>query len=109
MKKRIFVVGGILIAAGAVGGLGWYYYQQQASPAADGELAYVSTVSKITGNESGVINRYAGVVEPQETVEVKIDSGRVVKEVKVKAGEEVKKGQLLFEYDLSSIQENLQE
>ncbi len=109
MKKRIFVVGGILIAAGAAGGLGWYYYQQQASPAADGELAYVSTVSKITGNEAGVINRYAGVVEPQETVEVKIDSGRVVKEVKVKAGEEVKKGQLLFEYDLSSIQENLQE
>ncbi|MBS6118091.1 MAG: efflux RND transporter periplasmic adaptor subunit [Clostridiales bacterium] len=61
------------------------------------------------GNDLGVQNRYAGVVEPQDTVEVKIDNGRKVKEVKVKVGDEVKQGQLLFEYDLSSIQEDLQE
>ena len=54
-------------------------------------------------------NRYAGVVEPQETVQVKIESGRKVKEVQVKTGEEVKKGQLLFQYDLGSIQQSLQE
>ena len=54
-------------------------------------------------------NRYAGVVEPQETVQVKIESGRKVKEIQVKTGEEVKKGQLLFQYDLGSIQQSLQE
>ena len=54
-------------------------------------------------------NRYAGVVEPQETVQVKIESGRKVKEVQVKTGQEVKKGQLLFQYDLGSIQQSLQE
>ena len=59
--------------------------------------------------DSGVENRYAGVVEPQETVQVKIESGRKVKEVQVKTGEEVKKGQLLFQYDLGSIQQSLQE
>ena len=54
-------------------------------------------------------NRYAGVVEPRETVEVELENGRAVKEVKVKTGDEVKQGQLLFEYDLSSIQEDLAE
>ncbi|MFR7395086.1 MAG: biotin/lipoyl-binding protein [Blautia wexlerae] len=43
------------------------------------------------------------MVEPQETVNVKIESGRKVKEVQVKTGDEVKAGQLLFVYDLSSI------
>lgn len=109
MKKRILTVGGILVVAGAAGGLGWYYYQNHVQDPAGTETVYVSTVSSITGNASGIMNRYAGVVEPQETVEVSLDSGRVVKEVKVKAGEEVKQGQLLFEYDLSSIQEDLQE
>ena len=40
---------------------------------------------------------------------VKIESGRKVKEVQVKTGDEVKAGQLLFEYDLSSIQDDLQQ
>ena len=59
--------------------------------------------------ESAATNRFAGVVEPQETVSVKIESGRKVKEVQVKTGDEVKAGQLLFEYDLSSIQDDLQQ
>ena len=42
-------------------------------------------------------------------VNVKIESGRKVKEVQVKTGEEVKKGQLLFEYDLSSIEDDLKQ
>ena len=49
------------------------------------------------------------MVEPQETVSVELENGRSVKEVKVKTGDQVKKGQLLFEYDLSSIQESLEE
>ena len=49
------------------------------------------------------------MVEPQKTVNVKIESGRKVKEVEVKTGEEVKAGQLLFEYDLSSIEDDLKQ
>ena len=69
----------------------------------------MTKISDLTDQTSGVSNRYAGVVEPQETVSVELESGRTVKEVKVKTGDQVKKGQLLFEYDLSSIQENLEE
>ena len=48
-------------------------------------------------------------MEPQETVSVELENGRSVKEVKVKTGDQIKKGQLLFEYDLSSIQDSLEE
>lgn len=48
-------------------------------------------------------------MEPQKTEEVELENGRKVKTVKVKTGEEVKQGQLLFEYDLTSIQEDLEE
>lgn len=109
MKKRILIILGILIAAGAVGAGVWYYYRGSIQPTGSGTVTYVSSIEELTGTTSGVMNRFAGVVEPQETVKVEIERGRKVKEVRVKEGEEVKKGQLLFEYDLSSIQEDLQQ
>lgn len=109
MKKRILIVVGILIAAGAIGAGAWYYFRGSKNTGTGDSVTYVSTVSSLTGDAAGAMNRFAGVVEPQETVEVEIENGRKVKEVRVKTGEEVKKGQLLFEYDLSSIQEDLQQ
>ncbi len=110
MKKKILVIGGILILVGAAGAGGWYYKENYAGlSAASGEVAYVTRISSMLDEDSGVVNRFAGVVEPQDTVKVNIESGRTVTEVKVKTGDEVKKGQLLFEYDLSSIQDSLKE
>ena len=110
MKKRILILLGILIIGGgaAAAGVCWkmgVFGQQETS----GDSVYVTKISDLTGQTSGVSNRYAGVVEPQETVSVELESGRTVKEVQVKTGDQVKKGQLLFEYDLSSIQESLEE
>ena len=85
MKKSFLVVGGIVIAAAAGAG-GWYYYNNSQAGASGEDTVYVSSISTLMGNDLGVQNRYAGVVEPQDTVEVKIDNGRKVKEVKVKAG-----------------------
>lgn len=109
MKKGILAVGGILVVAVAAGSIYWFVFRDSKQTVSDGEKAYVSSVSTITGYSSGNSNRYAGVVEPQKTVEVKIENNRKVTEVKVQVGDEVKKGQLLFEYDLSSIQQDLQE
>ena len=108
MKKRILILLGIIIIAGAAAGVCWKL-GVFGGGSDSGPAAYVSQVSEITGDVAGVSNRYAGVVEPQETVEVELESGRTVKEVQVETGEEVKQGQLLFEYDLSSIQEDLAE
>ena len=109
MKKRILIALGILILAAGIGAGGWYYYTHHAGSKSGSDIVYVTKISKLSEMDSGVENRYAGVVEPQETVQVKIESGRKVKEVQVKTGEEVKKGQLLFQYDLGSIQQSLQE
>ena len=109
MKKGILIVGGVLIA-GAAGAGGWYYFNHMTGGTSSGEdTVYVTTVSSLTGSVAGVTSRFAGVVEPQETVEVNIESGRKVTKVEVKTGQQVKKGELLFEYDLSSLQEDLQE
>ena len=109
MKKRIIIVLGILIAAGGIGSGLWYHFNGSGQSGSGDTVVYVSKVSVITGAETAATNRFAGVVEPQETVNVKIESGRKVKEVQVKTGEEVKKGQLLFEYDLSSIEDDLKQ
>ena len=109
MKKRILIALGILILAAGIGAGGWYYYTHHTGSTGGSDTVYVTKISKLSEMDSGVENRYAGVVEPQETVQVKIESGRKVKEVQVKTGEEVKKGQLLFQYDLGSIQQSLQE
>ena len=109
MKKRIIIVLGILIAAGGIGTGVWYHFNGGAQSGTGDSIVYVSKVSVITGSETTAVNRFAGVVEPQKTVNVKIESGRKVKEVEVKTGEEVKAGQLLFEYDLSSIEDDLKQ
>ena len=109
MKKRILIVLGILILAGGIGTGAWYYFYGKDAGSSSDSVVYVSSVSMITGTESAATNRFAGVVEPQETVNVKIESGRKVKEVQVKTGDEVKAGQLLFEYDLSSIEDDLKQ
>ena len=109
MKKRIIIVLGILIAAGGIGSGVWYHFNGSGQSGSGDTVVYVSKVSVITGAETAATNRFAGVVEPQETVNVKIESGRKVKEDQVKTGEEVKKGQLLFEYDLSSIEDDLKQ
>ena len=109
MKKRILILLGILIiGGGGAAGVCWKM-GLIGTQTVSGDAIYVSEVSTITGSLSGVTNRYAGVVEPQETVSVELENGRVVKEVQVKTGDQVKKGQLLFEYDLSSIQQSLEE
>ena len=109
MKKGFIAVGGILAALCAAGGSVWYINEKKTAEVSDADAVYVESVSTIVGTVSGITNRYAGVVEPQNTVKVSIESGRTVKNVNVKTGQEVKTGQLLFKYDLSSIQEDLQQ
>ena len=59
MKKKGFVIGGLIILAGAAGAGGWYYYKENYgdSAAASGEVAYVTKISTLLGEDSGVLNR----------------------------------------------------
>lgn len=114
MKKAViaFLVLGIL----GVGGYGVYHHffeqfgtEQRVSSTSE-DAVYVDQVSVITGYgsiASAVADRYAGVVEPQATLEVKLEGERTVEQCYVKEGDKVKEGQRLFVYDTKEDEDKL--
>lgn len=69
----------------------------------------VQSVGMITGYGSvGLYDRYAGIVEAGETVDIKKDDTMEVDEVLVKVGQAVKAGDVLFTYDTETISLDLE-
>lgn len=73
------------------------------------EKVYVDSVKTLVsaGDVSGVTNRYAGIVEPQDTWNIQKDSDKKISEIFVKEGQSVNKGTKLFSYDVEETQMNL--
>lgn len=63
----------------------------------------VQLVSMLMGLDLSGANRFCGVSEPKSTEKVKKDANKDIAEVKVEVGQEVKKGDVLFTYDLESV------
>lgn len=84
-------------------------FVSRGSSSSDGLTAYVDSVSMITGlgSGSGLMNRYSGVVEPQETLQINRNQERKIKELYVKVGDKVEEGTELFAYDTDEISLNL--
>ena len=67
-------------------------------------VAYVTKISDMNSVDFAFSsNRYSGAVEMGEVVSVKADSDKIIKETFVKAGDSVKKGDKLFEYDVEQM------
>lgn len=90
-----------LIAAAVVAFL--LYRKHQAGA---GENTYVDTVAAIMGEEGEDGNRYAGVAESKHSWQVNLDPGSSVGEVFVKVGDEVKKGDPIFSYDVEKMKDS---
>ncbi len=75
------------------------------------EKVYVDSVNTLVslGDASGATNRYAGIVEPQDTWNIQKDSDKKVKEVFVQEGQTVEKGTKLYSYDVEDTQMNLEQ
>ncbi len=103
-KKKVGIIIGVVVlaAAATVGGL---YFSGKIGHKAGGseDKVFVQTVSTVMSQYGGDNNRYSGVVEPQGSWDVNKDGDRTVKEVFVKAGDEVKEGDQLFTYDTEDL------
>ena len=114
MKRVIAVVLSCLIAAGA--GAGAYYQLIYKGKIGGGRVSSVSedavyvdpvTVIAGIGTGSGQVERYAGVVEPQDTWDVKLDGDTKIEKTYVKVGDEVKQGDPLFKYDTTESEQKI--
>ena len=94
-----------LIILGGLGYGGWYAYQRFYVDAPKEGTVYVQSVAAITGvGPAGQRNRYAGVVEAKNVIEVDPNDELTVKECFVSSGDKVNKGDPLFCYDVDSMQ-----
>ena len=118
MKRVVGMILALLLALGAGGGVFYQTIYKKNKASAGGRVSsdrddaiYVDSVKMLAGlgGGSGVMARYAGVVEPQKTWDAKLENEKTVKETYVKEGDMVKKGDKLFCYDISEDEEKLDE
>ncbi len=102
--KMIGMIIGILILAGIIAAAVFYIWKPNQGPD-DSIKVFVTNVGELTGtgNISGAANRYSGIVETQKSVTVEKDGEMEVDELKVKVGDIVKEGDVLFTYDTDSL------
>lgn len=108
MKKKgiIILIIVLLVLAGAAGAI---YYVLHNKKASNEELVYATKISDLNGGYDLTESRYMGTVESQEVKGVNRDSDKKVKELYVKEEDEVKAGDVLFEYDTESMELQLRQ
>lgn len=98
MKKIVPVIIGIIVAALIAGGV-IFFVKKKGNASSSKRVIYVDSVSNITGYGYTSVQKYLGTVETQEIKGIDKDSDKVVKELMVKEGDTVKRGDVLFTYD----------
>lgn len=102
MKKKTVLIALAVALAVVVGAGVWYFkFRGNSGSSSSENTVFVDSVSMIAGlgGGSGFTNRFSGVVEAQETVNVEVASGMKVAETYVSVGQEVQVGTRLFSYD----------
>lgn len=107
-KKKVgIIIAAVVIVVAAAGGGLWYLLKGNGTGGNSADKVYVESVASLISANSGVQNRYSGVVEPQETWEVNKNGEKTVKEVFVAEGDAVEVGTPLFEYDTETLESEL--
>lgn len=113
MKKsggKKLIIG--LVAAAVLIGVIVFAVRRNGSGPVDPEKAvFVESVAAITGmgSSNGMMNRFSGVVESQETWSIEQNQEYSVAEVYVKVGDTVEEGTPLFIYDVEQFNEKLEQ
>ncbi len=106
-KKVRNILIAVLVLAVLAGGFFAVRHFLPGKSADSAGTAYVTGVADLMGVGGSTLNRFAGVVESQETWSVKQNPEYTVKEVFVSVGDEVKVGTPLFEYDVEKFETDL--
>ncbi len=107
-KKRILIGAGAALLLAVLAAV-WFFFIRKPDDSAGAAEAYTTSVAQLTGDLSGTVNRFAGIVEPQQTIKIQKASDRKIKEVFVKEGDTVSQGTPLFSYDTDETQMKLSE
>ena len=105
---------GIIIAVTVCVVIGVFFlirYLNDTSYTEDAQVVYVTDVATLTGQSisDGVVNRYGGIVESQETWSCTANSDYTIQAVLVEVGQEVTEGQALFVYDVNNLENTLEQ
>lgn len=106
-KTNLIISGSVLILAIIIAV--WFFFFKKTGNTNTGSEVYTTSITMLTDSASSYINRFAGVVEPQQTVKIQKASDRKINEVFVKEGDTVTKGAPLFSYDTDETQLKLSE
>ena len=87
----------------------WFFWLKNVWGPAGASPVYVESVAQIAGLNTGTTPRFSGVVEPQQTYEIKKDESKTVAEIYVSEGDQVTAGTALFRYDTQEMQMNLEQ
>ncbi|QNM04633.1 efflux RND transporter periplasmic adaptor subunit [Qiania dongpingensis] len=99
MKKKVIIGIGVVLLA-VIAGLVIWRVTASNKPGGDDEAAlYADSVGMLTGTGLGTQNRFAGVIEAQNTLKIRLESEQTVKEIFVEKGQSVEVGTPLFQYD----------
>ena len=98
-NKIIAVTAAILLAVIVICSILWVMVFKDMWIARTAEPVGVMSVGLLTGLEESTAPKYPGIIEPQDTVEVKKDASKTLESVLVEAGDSVSVGEALFSYN----------
>lgn len=108
-RKPIVIVLCVIVCLALIAAGVWAFWLKDYLAVRGASPVYVNSVSSILGLDTGAASRYTGLVEPQQTYQIKKDESKTIAEILVEVGDEVQPGTLLFRYDTKEMQFNLEQ
>lgn len=104
-NRKTAVIAGVVAVLAIAGIAGWLLWPKSTG-STDG--VYVQKVSSMNGSAYAG-NRYSGVVESQESLDIKKDDTKTVSQIYVSEGQTVHVNDPLFSYDTADLSKKIQE
>jgi len=106
-KKTLIIIIAAVFFVLVAAVLSWLFFFSAGS---NEPAVFVASVGEITGSGfMSAANRFSGVIESEETLDVKIEQGREVDEVFVAVGDIIEVGDKLFSYTTSDIERRMRQ